>query len=148
MKLLIASIHSARTHSPEHERLASLYFERIPQYTPIEVKVFQSEEAFFSANEKLKARTAPVLVLLDVRGELFSSEQFAAWIGRQRDSGIQNLTLAIGPADGWSSAARSRADRLLSFGPMTLAHEIARVVLAEQVYRALTILAGHPYHRQ
>lgn len=54
--------------------------------------------------------------------------------------------LAIGPADGWSPEARVRADLVVSFGPMTLPHSLARVVLAEQVYRALTILAGHPYH--
>ncbi len=54
--------------------------------------------------------------------------------------------LAIGPADGWSTAARARAGLLLSFGAITLPHELARVVLAEQIYRALTILAGHPYH--
>jgi 23S rRNA (pseudouridine1915-N3)-methyltransferase len=54
--------------------------------------------------------------------------------------------LAIGPADGWSDAARARAGLLLSFGSITLPHQLARVVLAEQIYRALTILAGHPYH--
>jgi 23S rRNA (pseudouridine1915-N3)-methyltransferase len=56
------------------------------------------------------------------------------------------LVLAIGPADGWSAATRKRANLLLSLGRMTLPHQLARIVLAEQVYRALTILAGHPYH--
>ena len=58
----------------------------------------------------------------------------------------EHIVLAIGPADGWSAPARARASLLLSFGPITLPHELARVVLAEQLYRALTILAGHPYH--
>ena len=75
-----------------------------------------------------------------------SSEQLAAWIGRERDAGMQHLHFAIGPADGWSKDMRDRADLLLSFGPMTFPHELARVMLAEQLYRAFTILAGHPYH--
>jgi 23S rRNA (pseudouridine1915-N3)-methyltransferase len=75
-----------------------------------------------------------------------SSEQLAAWIGRERDSGAQHLHFAIGPADGWSPETRKRAGLLLSFGPMTFPHELARVILAEQLYRAFTILAGHPYH--
>ncbi len=56
------------------------------------------------------------------------------------------MILAVGPADGWSSAAREQAQLILSFGRMTLAHELAQAVLAEQVYRVLTLLAGHPYH--
>ncbi len=67
-------------------------------------------------------------------------------MGRLRDNGTQTLVLAIGPADGWSDGARARASLLLSFGAITLPHELARAVLAEQIYRALTILAGHPYH--
>lgn len=75
-----------------------------------------------------------------------TSEAFAAWIGGRRDSGAQHLVFAIGPADGWSDPIRQRADLLLSLGSMTLAHALARLVLAEQLYRAFTILAGHPYH--
>ena len=77
---------------------------------------------------------------------MWSSEQFAAWIGSQRDAGQQQIVFAIGPADGWSESARSRAALLLSFGRMTLPPELMRPVLAEQIYRAFTILAGHPYH--
>ena len=86
------------------------------------------------------------LILLDARGRTMSSEQLAAWIGQERDTGTQHLHFAIGPADGWSKESRERADLLLSFGPMTFPHELARVMLAEQIYRAFTILAGHPYH--
>jgi 23S rRNA (pseudouridine1915-N3)-methyltransferase len=75
-----------------------------------------------------------------------SSQTFAAWLGKRRDDGAQNLVFAVGPADGWSSVARERAQLLLSLGPMTMAHSLARLVLAEQIYRATTILAGHPYH--
>jgi 23S rRNA (pseudouridine1915-N3)-methyltransferase len=75
------------------------------------------------------------------------SADFAQWLGRERDQGRQLIIFAIGPANGWSDESRKRAAQLLSLGPMTMAHELARVVLAEQIYRALTILAGHPYHR-
>jgi 23S rRNA (pseudouridine1915-N3)-methyltransferase len=89
---------------------------------------------------------AASLVLLDSRGKQFSSEAFATWLGRQRDEGVPRMVFAIGPASGWSDDARQRAHLLLSFGPMTLAHALARLVLAEQIYRASTILTGHPYH--
>lgn len=75
-----------------------------------------------------------------------SSEAFAKWLGTRRDGGEQHVVVAVGPADGWSEEARKRADLLLSLGPMTLPHALARLVAAEQVYRAFTILAGHPYH--
>jgi 23S rRNA (pseudouridine1915-N3)-methyltransferase len=75
-----------------------------------------------------------------------SSELFANWLGARRNQGAQHLVFAIGPASGWSTEARARAELLLSFGPMTLAHSLARLVMAEQLYRAVTILTGHPYH--
>jgi 23S rRNA (pseudouridine1915-N3)-methyltransferase len=84
--------------------------------------------------------------LLDSRGRQFTSEAFAAWITARRDQGARHLVFAIGPADGWSDHARQQAQLLLSLGPMTLPHSLARLVLAEQLYRACTILAGHPYH--
>lgn len=87
-----------------------------------------------------------MLVMLDGRGAQFSSEAFAEWLRRQRDEGRQNIVFALGPADGWSSVDLSRAGLLLSLGPMTLPHELARLVMSEQIYRAFTILAGHPYH--
>jgi 23S rRNA (pseudouridine1915-N3)-methyltransferase len=76
-----------------------------------------------------------------------SSEAFAAWVGSRRDEGDQHLLFAVGPADGWSEEARSQARLLLSLGPMTLAHALARLVMAEQLYRTFTILTGHPYHK-
>ena len=79
-----------------------------------------------------------------------TSEALAAWIGARRDLGTQHIVFAVGPADGWSDEVRAEAKRcggLLSLGPMTLAHQLARLVMAEQLYRACTILTGHPYHR-
>jgi 23S rRNA (pseudouridine1915-N3)-methyltransferase len=88
-----------------------------------------------------------VTVLLDERGRQMPSEALARWVGAQRDKGAQQMVFAVGPADGWSHAARAQAGLLLSLGELTLAHALARLVMAEQMYRALTILAGHPYHR-
>jgi len=69
-------------------------------------------------------------------------------IGRLRDDGVPDLVFAIGGADGHGPAIKARADELLAFGPMTWPHQIVRLLLAEQVYRAVTILSGHPYHRE
>jgi 23S rRNA (pseudouridine1915-N3)-methyltransferase len=122
------------------------YVGRISRYTPCETNCFDTGEAFMGWLDRQSGRTPVYVTLLDNRGQQFSSEEFAGRIGRLRDEGTQRIVLAIGPADGWSDMARQRANLLLSLGRMTLPHQLARVVLAEQVYRAMTILAGHPYH--
>ena len=75
-----------------------------------------------------------------------TSEDFAEWLGRQRDNGAQQIVFAIGPADGWSESARNGRRCCFRLGLLRLAHALARVVMAEQLYRAFTILTGHPYH--
>jgi 23S rRNA (pseudouridine1915-N3)-methyltransferase len=123
-----------------------LYLTRIAPYAPIELAGFRDEGALLASVAKQRARTPAWLVLLDSRGQTFSSEELARWLELRRDAGQQSLVFAVGPADGWSEHARTQAQSSLSFGPMTLPHELARLVLAEQIYRAFTILAGHPYH--
>jgi 23S rRNA (pseudouridine1915-N3)-methyltransferase len=86
-------------------------------------------------------------VLLDERGKQLSSEDFAAILGRWRDDGVREARFLIGAADGHDEAARGRADLLIAFGEMTWPHMLARAMLAEQLWRATSILAGHPYHR-
>ena len=86
-------------------------------------------------------------VLLDERGKQLSSEDFAALLGRWRDEGVREARFLIGAADGHGDAERGRADLLLGFGPMTWPHLMVRAMLAEQLWRATSILAGHPYHR-
>jgi 23S rRNA (pseudouridine1915-N3)-methyltransferase len=94
---------------------------------------------------------APLLplreVLLDEHGKQLSSEDFAALLGRWRDDGVREARFHIGAADGHGQAARDAADLLLGFGTMTWPHMLARAMLAEQLWRATSILAGHPYHR-
>lgn len=139
--------------------LAQMYLDRMASLLPgsaksprgsksgIEAPVFRNEDTLWEAVEHERGRTTPIFVLLDERGKQMSSETFAKWLGRERDEGRQLIIFAIGPGDGWSAESRKRASETLSLGPMTLAHELARVVLCEQIYRALTILSGHPYHR-
>lgn len=86
-------------------------------------------------------------VLLDERGRALGSEEFAAILGRWRDEGVREARFVLGAADGHSDAEREAADLLLAMGTMTWPHLLARAMLAEQLYRATTILAGHPYHR-
>ncbi|MEO6828167.1 MAG: 23S rRNA (pseudouridine(1915)-N(3))-methyltransferase RlmH [Acidobacteriaceae bacterium] len=155
MEIRIATI-TARTSRKQAsaDQLFAGYAERIAHFCRCEPETHLTEDKFFSSLDRpsgrtgtsAAARTRPLLVLLDSRGRQHSSEQFAEWLRRQRDQGIQRLVFAIGPADGWSQPARTRAGLLLSLGPMTLPHELAAVVLAEQIYRAFTIIEGHPYH--
>lgn len=145
---MIVSIAMIGKDSGESDFALALktYIKRIGKYASVETPAFSSEASFFQTLSRTRSRTAPFLVLLDSRGKQLTSEQFAQWLGKLRDQGQQVIIFAIGPADGWSDEARMQANLLLSFGPMTLPHELARVVLSEQVYRAFTILSGHPYH--
>ncbi|MCB5425335.1 23S rRNA (pseudouridine(1915)-N(3))-methyltransferase RlmH [Altererythrobacter sp. CC-YST694] len=86
-------------------------------------------------------------VLLDERGKQLSSEEFAALLGRWRDDGVREARFVLGAADGHGEAARQGADLLLAFGKATWPHLLARAMLMEQLFRATSILAGHPYHR-
>lgn len=94
------------------------------------------------------ALTPAVTVLLDERGKALASSDLAARLDRWRDAGTRECRFLIGAADGHSEEERAGADLLLSFGPATWPHMLARAMLAEQLYRATSWLAGHPYHRQ
>jgi 23S rRNA (pseudouridine1915-N3)-methyltransferase len=148
MKITLAavSLHRTRSKSEASDRLIADYIERATRYIACDSELFDSEAAVLHWLDRQPGRTSAYAILLDSRGQQYTSDEFAAQLGRIRDDGIQRLVLAIGPADGWSQTARQRANLLFSLGRMTLPHQLARVVLAEQVYRALTILAGHPYH--
>ena len=88
-----------------------------------------------------------ICVALDGAGKALSSEAFAAWLRSRRDAGAKGMSFLIGGPDGHGRAALEAAQLVLSLGPMTLTHGLARVVLAEQLYRSATLIAGHPYHR-
>lgn len=146
MRITLAAIGARPSAGDDFDALTRFYIQRIQPYFACEATIARSEEAFLEWLDRQQGRTPVVPILMDSRGKQMNSEAFATWMGARRDEGVQHLVFAIGPASGWSDAARKRARLLLSLGPMTLAHALARVVLAEQVYRACTILAGHPYH--
>jgi 23S rRNA (pseudouridine1915-N3)-methyltransferase len=89
-----------------------------------------------------------VTIILDEKGKSLGSVAFAERLGRWRDEGVREARFLIGAADGFDDAARADADLLLNFGTMTWPHLLARAMLAEQLWRAASILAGHPYHRE
>jgi len=146
MQIVLAYIGSRPSSRDASDQLVTMYLERCSVFAKFQEQAFRSEEALFEWLDRQQRRSPAVTVLLDSRGRQMTSEAFAKWLGRQRDTSAQQIVFAIGPASGWSDASRKRATLLLSLGSFTLAHALARVVLAEQLYRAFTILTGHPYH--
>ena len=144
MKLRIAWI--GRTRSSPIQSLTAEYLKRLARYAACEAQELLSEASLLKLVEKSSARMPPVLVLLDSRGKQLASEEIANFLEYHQSHGTQELLFAVGPADGWSDQTRAAANSILSFGKITLPHELARVVLLEQVYRGFTILKGHPYH--
>jgi 23S rRNA (pseudouridine1915-N3)-methyltransferase len=142
VKIKIAWI--GKTKDPAIQSLTTEYLKRIARYVEVEGIPLADEAALLKLRDK--SRPAPTLVLLDSRGKQLSSEEFAKFLENHQDRNPQPLVLAIGPADGFSDATRKAAHTILSLGKMTLPHELARIVLLEQIYRAFTILKGHPYH--
>ncbi|MEI9970443.1 MAG: 23S rRNA (pseudouridine(1915)-N(3))-methyltransferase RlmH [Terracidiphilus sp.] len=150
MQVTLAYIGAPVRKQDPYEGLVSDYLKRCVGVARCDSQAFRSEAALFAWLGKQKGRTEPVVLLLDGRGRQMSSEAWADWLGARRDEGAQHVVFAIGPADGWSENVRAEAKRhgrLPSFGPMTLPHQLARLVMAEQLYRACTILTGHPYHK-
>ena len=150
MQVTLVHIGAPARKQDPYEGLVSDYLKRCVGVAKCGSQSFRTEQALFDWLDRQKGRTEPVLMLLDGRGRQLSSEAWADWLGARRDEGAQHVVFAIGPADGWSENVRTEAKRrngLFSFGPMTLAHQLARLVMAEQLYRACTILTGHPYHK-
>jgi 23S rRNA (pseudouridine1915-N3)-methyltransferase len=129
------------------------YLERLRHVARVEVVELpasrtQGLQGRNEEGEALLARLSQrdLLVALDERGKGLSSIELATWVGRQRES-ARDLAFAIGGDEGLAEAVRARAGLVLSLSRLTMPHRLARLVLAEQVYRAFTILAGEPYHR-
>jgi 23S rRNA (pseudouridine1915-N3)-methyltransferase len=145
VKIKIAWI--GKTKEQAIQSLTDEYLKRISRYVQVEGIALRDEKALLeTCGRGSKSGAKSTLVVLDSRGKEFSSEQFAKFFGDYQDRNPLPLVFAIGGADGFSPETRTAAQHIISLGKMTLAHELARVVLLEQVYRAFTILKGHPYH--
>jgi 23S rRNA (pseudouridine1915-N3)-methyltransferase len=134
-----------RTKEPAIQSLTDEYLKRLSRYAEVEGTTLKDEAAVLKLCAR-DSRPRHTLVLLDEPGKQLSSEELAKFLGGYQDRNPLPLLFAVGAADGFTDQARQAATLVLSLGKMTLAHELARVVLLEQLYRAFTILKGHPYH--
>ncbi|MEG6507980.1 23S rRNA (pseudouridine(1915)-N(3))-methyltransferase RlmH [Methyloligella sp. 2.7D] len=159
MRLLVAAVGKLK-QGPERQ-LCAAYLERAEAagrglgFGPVaqielsesRQQTAESRKAAEAASLLEKIPTGETLICLDPKGKTLSSEAFAQQLADWRDGGATGAAFVIGGADGLGLPILEKADLTLSLGKMTLPHGLARIVLAEQLYRAITILAGHPYHR-
>jgi 23S rRNA (pseudouridine1915-N3)-methyltransferase len=131
-----------KTRRPEIRALVQDYAARIGRYAEIAIRELRPDSA--ASRRGLEFGGATV-VLLDAQGKRFSSEQLAEWIKSCRDGGQRELVFLCGAAEGFPEGLARRASVRISLSPLTFSHELARVMLAEQIYRAFALLAGHPY---
>ena len=132
-----------KTRREECRTLVVDYAARIRRYTELEIHELRAGSP--AALGRLKLDPAASLILLDAAGQQFTSPQFARWLGDLRDRGRRELIFFCGDAEGFPADLREKARHKISLSSFTMPHEFARVVLAEQIYRAFAILAGHPY---
>jgi 23S rRNA (pseudouridine1915-N3)-methyltransferase len=144
VKLTIAWI--GKTKSTAIQLLTDEYLKRLRQYAEIDGVTLKDETALLKLCGRTGRASRRRLVLLDSRGKQLSSDELAQFLRLHQDRNPLPLVFAVGAADGFSAEILAQADFTLSLGKMTLAHELAKIVLLEQVYRAFTILKGHPYH--
>lgn len=134
---------AGRTHRPEIRALIDNYSARIRQHA--EMEITEMRETSTATFRKLKFTSSATVALLDPAGRQFNSPQFAKWLGALRDRGVRELVFLCGGAEGFPEGLRKLATQAISLSALTMSHELARVVLIEQIYRAFTILTGHPY---
>jgi 23S rRNA (pseudouridine1915-N3)-methyltransferase len=145
MKIKVAWI--GKTKEPAIQTLTDDYLKRISHYADVSALAVKDEAAILSlaTGQRQKKNDRHKLVLLDSKGQQLSSEDLAAFLDREQLTALP-LLFVIGPSNGFTEDVRRQAAFTLSLGKMTLPHELARVVLLEQLYRAFTILKKHPYH--
>src|ERR1700740_155502 len=132
----------AKTPSPEFGPLPEDYVKRVSRSCPVEITEVRDGSA---ALKKLDLGRTATLVLLDPAGKSLASEALAKWLGELRDRGTRELIFVCGDAEGFPDGLRQRPHQKLSLSAMTFSHELSRVMLAEQLYRAFAILSGSPY---
>lgn len=155
MKIILLCI--GRTRDALIEKATAKYCERIPHYLPFEFVTLpdvKSTAKLSEGQQKEKegammlgaVQPGDVVILLDERGREMTSREFSAAIEKRSNSGIKRLVFIIGGPYGFSQAVYNRADARLSLSRMTFSHEMVRLFFTEQIYRAMTILRGEPYH--
>lgn len=132
-----------KTRRPEIRALLDDYVARIGRFANVQLTELREDSA--ASVRKLALDSAATVVLLDDAGKVQTSAQFAKWLADVRDRGVREIAFLCGGAEGFPEALRRRASQKLSLSSLTFSHELARVMLAEQLYRAFAILAGHPY---
>jgi 23S rRNA (pseudouridine1915-N3)-methyltransferase len=132
-----------KTRRSEIRALLDDYAERVRRFAEFEVRELREDSP--AAMRRLVIPPGATVVLLDAGGKKFDSRQFADWLGGSRDRGVRRVVFLCGAAEGFPDALAQRATVRISLSSLTFSHELARVMLAEQIYRAFTILAGHPY---
>jgi 23S rRNA (pseudouridine1915-N3)-methyltransferase len=159
MRIILAAIGKARG-APEQE-LCDLYCERARAFGPklgfsklefVLADTSRAGSADTRMNEEAEKLAAKLLgashrIVLDEKGRTMTSEDFARHLAKLRDRGTRDLAFIVGGPDGLAKSLREGADERLAFGPQTWPHLLVRAMLAEQIYRAFSILSGHPYHR-
>jgi 23S rRNA (pseudouridine1915-N3)-methyltransferase len=132
-----------KTRRPEIRALMDDYLARIRRFSDVQLTELREDSA--ASLRKLALDSAATVVLLDDAGKPQTSAQFAKWLRESRDRGAREIVFLCGGAEGFPEALRRRATQKLSLSSLTFSHELARAMLAEQLYRAFAILAGHPY---
>ena len=141
--MLIRLLMLGKTRRPEVRALLDDYAARIRRFADLEMNELRDDSA--AALRRIEVAPGATVVLLDAAGKEYSSEQFARWLGDCRDRGARELVFLCGAASGFPEALAKRATTKMSLSPLTFSHELARVMLTEQLYRAFATLAGHPY---
>ena len=143
MSMKIRVVMLGRTRNAEVRAMAEEYAKRIQKYAEIEVNELRDGSA--AALRKFKMAANATCVFLDANGKEFTSRDFANWMGKLRGGGTRELAFFCGAADGFPEELMSSKGSAISLSRLTMPHELARVVLLEQIYRAFAMLAGHPY---
>ena len=132
-----------KTRRPEIRTLLDDYVARIGRFANVQLTELREDSP--ASLRKLALDSASTVVLLDDAGKPHTSAQFAEWLGETRDRGVREIVFLCGGAEGFPEALRRRATQKLSLSSLTFSHELARAMLAEQLYRAFALLAGYPY---
>ena len=141
--MLIRVLMLRKTRRPEIRALLDDYASRIRRFADLEMTELREDSA--AALRRIEVSPGATVVLLDAAGKQHTSEQFAKWLGACRDRGAREIVFLCGAASGFPESVSRRATAKMSLSPLTFSHELARVMLAEQIYRAFATLAGHPY---